>query len=178
MQTTVASATARTVDRQQSTTLYNAMLDPRTEKTLGTLHEKVQSKFRAFMEEAQRAAAKKGLEYKAISGLRTFDEQAHLYAKGRTAPGLIVTNARPGSSYHNYGLAIDCGVFRGGKYLDESEPKTANAFHAEAGKLCGQYGLTWGGSFKSIVDTPHFEFSAGLPILTLLERHNKGEEIL
>jgi len=65
------------------------MLDPRTEKTLGTLHEKVQPKFRAFMEDAQRLAAMKGLEYRAISGLRTFDEQAAIYAQGRTKPGRL-----------------------------------------------------------------------------------------
>ncbi len=154
------------------------MLDPRTEKTLGTLHDKVQPKFRAFMEEAQRLAAMEGLEYRAISGLRTFDEQAAIYAQGRSKPGRIVSNAKPGTSYHNYGLAIDCGVFRGGKYLDRDEPKTASAFHKEAGLLADSYGLTWGGTFKNMVDEPHFELSKGLPILTLLDKHNKGQDIL
>ena len=154
------------------------MLDPRTEKTLGTLHEKVQPKFRAFMEEAQRLAAMEGLEYRAISGLRTFDEQAAIYAQGRTKPGRIVSNAKPGTSYHNYGLAIDCGVFRGGKYLDSDDPKTASAFHKKAGVLADSYGLTWDGTFKSMVDEPHFELSKGLPILTLLDKHNKGQDIL
>jgi peptidoglycan L-alanyl-D-glutamate endopeptidase CwlK len=39
--------------------------------------------------------------------LRTNEEQAILYAQGRTTPGKIVTNAKPGTSAHNYGLAID-----------------------------------------------------------------------
>jgi len=39
--------------------------------------------------------------------LRTFAEQDALYAKGRTEAGKIVTNAKGGMSYHNYGLAID-----------------------------------------------------------------------
>src|ERR1043165_556102 len=39
--------------------------------------------------------------------LRTFEEQNALYAQGRTKPGQIVTNAKGGQSYHNYGLAID-----------------------------------------------------------------------
>jgi peptidoglycan L-alanyl-D-glutamate endopeptidase CwlK len=38
---------------------------------------------------------------------RTNEEQAVLYAQGRTTPGRIVTNAKPGQSAHNYGLAID-----------------------------------------------------------------------
>jgi peptidoglycan L-alanyl-D-glutamate endopeptidase CwlK len=39
--------------------------------------------------------------------LRTFAEQDGLYAQGRSKPGAIVTNAKGGQSYHNYGLAID-----------------------------------------------------------------------
>ena len=39
--------------------------------------------------------------------LRTFAEQAEIFAQGRTKPGKIVTNARPGLSAHNYGLAVD-----------------------------------------------------------------------
>jgi peptidoglycan L-alanyl-D-glutamate endopeptidase CwlK len=35
------------------------------------------------------------------------EEQAALYAKGRTVSGKIVTKAKPGESYHNYGLAFD-----------------------------------------------------------------------
>ena len=40
-------------------------------------------------------------------GRRTMEEQAALYAKGRTVGGKIVTKAKPGESYHNYGLAFD-----------------------------------------------------------------------
>src|SRR5690606_38148459 len=38
---------------------------------------------------------------------RTFAEQDADYAKGRTVPGSIVTDAKGGQSYHNYGLAFD-----------------------------------------------------------------------
>ena len=109
---------------------------------------------------------------------RSFAEQNALFEQGRSKPGPIVTNAQGGQSAHNYGLAIDCGVFRGGKYLDSDEPKTASAFHKKAGQLAASYGLTWGGTFKNIVDEPHFELSHGLPILTLLDKHNRGEDIL
>lgn len=50
---------------------------------------------------------KRGALYYAISGTRTVKEQAELYAQGRTKPGKIVTNARPGTSAHNYGIAVD-----------------------------------------------------------------------
>ena len=53
-----------------------------------------------------------------VSGYRSLDEQARLYAKGRTqyeiqqrvrkhGGGGSVTDAPPGSSAHNYGLAVD-----------------------------------------------------------------------
>lgn len=38
---------------------------------------------------------------------RSMVEQADLYAQGRDKPGKIVTNARPGQSAHNFGLALD-----------------------------------------------------------------------
>ena len=40
-------------------------------------------------------------------GRRTMEEQTALFAIGRTSPGKVVTKARAGESYHNYGLAFD-----------------------------------------------------------------------
>lgn len=48
-----------------------------------------------------------GLAFYLFSGLRTFEEQDELFAKGRTKEGKRVTNARGGYSWHNYGLAVD-----------------------------------------------------------------------
>lgn len=42
-------------------------------------------------------------------------EQARLYAQGRTAPGKIVTNAKPGQSFHEYRVAYDFVPMRDGK---------------------------------------------------------------
>ena len=51
-----------------------------------------------------------------ISSFRSPDEQAKLYAQGRTEPGVIVTYAKPGLSFHNYGIASDWDYFVDGKY--------------------------------------------------------------
>lgn len=48
-----------------------------------------------------------GIRLRVTSALRTWSEQANLYALGRTKPGKIVTNSQPGDSAHNYGLAPD-----------------------------------------------------------------------
>ncbi len=53
------------------------------------------------------AAEKRGAAYFVISGYRSAEEQAKLYAQGRTKPGRIVTNARAWQSYHQFHAAAD-----------------------------------------------------------------------
>ena len=85
---------------------------------------------------------------------RTKEEQDALYAKGRTEPGNIVTNAK-GSSYsshHQWGTAFD--IYRSdgkGVYTDN------DGFFAKVGKIGKNIGLEWGGDWKSPVDKPHFQ---------------------
>jgi peptidoglycan LD-endopeptidase CwlK len=84
---------------------------------------------------------------------RTFEEQAHLYAQGRTAPGQIVTYAKPGQSYHNWDLALDFVLLIGGKMIwkvDENWMKVVNIFKAHGFEA----GIDWAGKKK---DAPHFE---------------------
>lgn len=53
------------------------------------------------------ACEKRGAVYVATTGYRSPAEQAKLYFQGRTVPGKIVTDARPGLSAHQYGIAVD-----------------------------------------------------------------------
>ncbi len=85
-----------------------------------------------------------------ISATRTCEEQDALYEQSRTKPGRIVTSARGGYSNHNFGSAFDIGVFEAGRYLPESPAYKA------VGALGVQFGLEWGGNWKSIQDEPHF----------------------
>ncbi|WP_187260726.1 peptidoglycan-binding protein [Pontibacter beigongshangensis] len=85
-------------------------------------------------------------------------EQGELYAQGRTKPGARVTNARPGSSPHNFkpAYAFDIAFKNPNGTLDWS----SNMF-ADFNKLVNQVavGITWGGNFKSIKDAPHWELT-------------------
>jgi len=128
-----------------------AMVDARSEKTIATLLPQVQPMARALV---QKAAAS-GITIRILSGLRSYEEQDALYAQGRTAPGSIVTNARGGHSNHNFGIAFDVGVFEGNRYLGDS-PK-----YKAVGVLGMDLGLEWGGSWKTIVDQPHFQLRPG-----------------
>ena len=51
-------------------------------------------------------ASKKGIEIVITDGFRSSEEQDRLYNQGRTVEGNIVTYAKGGESYHNYGLLL------------------------------------------------------------------------
>ena len=106
---------------------------------------------RPYARALDHAAASQGITIEVISGLRTWAEQDALYARGRTAPGAKVTNARGGWSNHNFGTAFDIGVFRGRQYLPNS------AMYKAVGALGVELGLEWGGDWRTIVDQPHFQ---------------------
>lgn len=85
---------------------------------------------------------------------RSNAEQAELYAKGRTAPGPKVTNAKPGQSKHNLypSKAIDIAF----KNPDGSLDWSIDHFRVFASLIC-KHGITWGGSWKQFKDNPHYE---------------------
>jgi peptidoglycan L-alanyl-D-glutamate endopeptidase CwlK len=122
-------------------------VDARSEKTIATLLPEVQPLARALVHKS----SANGVTIKILSGLRTYEEQNVLYAKGRTAPGSKVTNAKGGFSNHNFGIAFDVGIFEGAKYLGDS-PK-----YKAVGVLGMELGLEWGGNWKTIVDQPHYQ---------------------
>ena len=63
--------------------------------------------FRALVDPWLADCAAADIDILVTCTLRTMQDQAVLYAQGRTTPGDIVTNAKPGQSAHNYGLALD-----------------------------------------------------------------------
>lgn len=154
------------------------VLDERSAKNVATLHNKVQQLFRNWIAECQQMAKTLGYEYKAISGNRTWDEQAKLYAQGRTSPGKIVTNAMPGYSNHNFGIAVDMGVFKDGRYIDEIKPAEAEAFHRKAAVIAEKYNIEWGGNWPRFKDYPHFEYRIGKSMSLLRQLVNEGKDIL
>ncbi len=107
----------------------------------------------------------KGIVVRVVCGLRTWGEQDALYAQGRTAPGGIVTNAPGGTSWHNYGLAVDLCP----STLGPGQPYTPdwNASHPswktmEADGVA--LGLVSGATWRSIPDAPHFQLTGNLPV--------------
>lgn len=143
------------------------MRTKRTIENLGSLNKKALAKFDPFLVAAEKAMASKGVTVEVISGLRSWAAQAALYAQGRTKPGRIVTKARPGSSWHNYGLAIDLGLFSNGVYLDEVDPRRADALYAEIGRIAEVHGIEWAGNWKTFQESPHFQVTFGKTLAEL-----------
>lgn len=140
------------------------MFTKRTLESLSGLNKKARAKLEPFLIAAQEQVKQAGITIEVISGLRSWKQQAELFAQGRTKPGRIVTKARAGSSWHNYGLAIDLGLFRNGIYLDEAKPQTADLIYRQLGELAAKPGIEWAGTWKSFPEGPHFQVTFGLSL--------------
>lgn len=111
-----------------------------------------------FVELAKRAIKtldNRGDRYYAISGLRTYEEQNKLYAQGRTAPGQVVTKAKGGESFHNFGIALD---FCRDKDVERSglQPDWNKASYEDLASEVAANGLESGLRWR-FVDAPHVQ---------------------
>ncbi|MBY9079060.1 M15 family metallopeptidase [Paenibacillus sp. HN-1] len=107
-------------------------------------------------------------------GLRTVAEQNALYEQGRTKPGAIVTNARGGYSYHNYGLAIDFALLLpDGKNVSWDMKRDGNGDGSvdwmQAVQMAKDLGFEWGGDWSSFKDYCHLQMTFGLSLANLRE---------
>lgn len=154
--------------------------DKPTQKIVDKLHPKLRTEVTKIVEEIQTKLTGNAT-MRLTQGLRTIDYQNSLYAQGRTTKGSIVTNAKGGQSLHNYGLAVDFCLIINGKAMSYNEVKDYDADGIADWKevitIFKSYGYTWGGDFKSIKDSPHFEKTFGKTWKTLLEKYNAGKVI-
>lgn len=118
--------------------------------------------FEAALVKFEAKLAKAGIKVKRTSGYRSFHEQGALFARGRTLSGPIVTNARGGQSWHNWGLACDYAFVVKGKV-------TWDGPWARFGGIAVECGLEWGGNFEGFIDRPHVQMTGGKKIK---EMHN------
>src|SRR5687767_3221027 len=95
--------------------------------------------------------------FEIFEAFRTPQRQAYLYAQGRTRPGDIVTRAKPWSSYHQYGLAVDFVLKIGGQWSWDTSGQNRAAWNRmnEYGRQAGLEPLSW--------ELPHLQL-AGLDI--------------
>lgn len=132
-------------------------MDTRSSTLLTPLHPVLVGKFIAL---ASQFADATGDTLEVVQGLRSWAAQAALYAQGRTAPGEIVTNAQPGYSWHEFGLALDCAPasLLGQPNWDPASPywRTLVSLAQIAGFNCG---ACW-----THPDVPHLQITGRFPV--------------
>ena len=112
-------------------------------------------------------AARQGFTIEIDQGVRTWPEQTILWQKGRNAYGVIVdhtqvvTHARAGESYHNYGLAVDFVPFD-----EHLQPIWDRSFagYATFIAIAESYNLLSGSRWpEPKTDFPHLELTGRFP---------------
>ena len=122
-------------------------------RAIADLHPVVAKKCEEFIAKCREA----GIDVIITSTFRNAEMQAKLYAQGRTRAGPIVTNARPGQSFHNYRLAFDFVPIKNGKAQWEN---------AVLFKKCRQIGEKLGLKGLSF-ENAHLQWTGGLTLAQL-----------
>ena len=119
-------------------------------RNINDLHPYVADLCRKFIA----ACKKEGIDVLITSTFRDMESQAAIYAQGRTKAGRIVTNAKPGQSWHNYKLAFDFVPIQNGKAMWND---------ARAFKRCRQIGESLGLEGLSF-EMAHLQARGGLSL--------------
>jgi len=138
----------------------SSKVSQRNEKAIARLHPQVGGLIRKFINDVY---TKHQVQLVIVQDYRTYTQQNALYAKGRTASGSVVTNAKGGQSNHNFALAVD--VFPlwedGQLHMDAKSDARNIEILKKIAPVGKSLGLEWGGDWKSIVDNPHFQLKTG-----------------
>lgn len=128
------------------------------------LHPVVEEKSKELIAQAEEI----GVSILITDGFRSVESQNEIYKKGRNDGGAIVSYARGGESYHNYGLAIDFALQteNGGISYDLERDGNQNgkADWFEVASIGKELGFKWGGDWRGFKDYPHLEYTFGLSI--------------
>ncbi len=127
--------------------------DSRNAKAVLTLVPKVQGKANDILWFCKN----NGIEILITEGYRSWAQQAWDYASGRFRPGPRITNAKPGFSFHQYGVAFDFVPtdLQGKLHYEDMNRIQQVAHFAKA------QGWQWGGDFPDSHDNDHLQFTEG-----------------
>lgn len=147
-----------------------------SDQRISTLHPLVIGKAKEFIIRAEKEL---GIKLRVVSALRSWAEQTALFnqpfdGKDNDRDGKIdeadekVTNAKAGSSYHNFGLALDVVEIKNGKAL------WTNPNWSKIAALGKSIGFEWGGDWKNFKDKPHFQYTFGKTLAQLRDLYQSG----
>lgn len=129
-----------------TTAATTTALSSKHKKYTNILHPDVDQDFEHLISEIQ----KKGYKVVITSSYRDFKHQVRLKKQNKS-------NATPGHSPHNYGLAIDINIISPtGKWFKKATSKQ-QWMKTGIPQLAKSLGFRWGGDFKSYHDPVHFD---------------------
>lgn len=130
-----------------------------TSRKIEDLNPRVAAMARAFIDKCNAA----GIDVIITSTYRDLDAQGRLYAQGRGTPGAIITNAKPGESWHNWHLAFDFVPIEMGKAAWND-----SAAFQRCGAIAESVGLQWAGRWTGpLREMGHCQWTGGLTISDL-----------
>lgn len=132
---------------------------PKKKAAVSTAKDKlkgVDPKLAEFAKRLMKGMASIGHPMFVSEGFRSEERQAELYAQGRTKPGKIVTNAKPGQSLHNTGRAVDI-VFDSKNPWADSHPWETAGQVGESIAIAMGINVSWGGRWAGLRDLPHWQ---------------------
>lgn len=106
--------------------------------------------FRAQLLRALDEAKCAGIPFQVFETFRSRARQKHLYDKGRTTAGPRVTNAKPGQSFHQYGIAADLVLWIDGRWS-----WSETHLYRQAGPIFEKNGMQWLG--RTSGDLVHYQ---------------------
>ena len=134
----------------------NSPFSLRDQQRLDGIHPTLRNELATIFSEMYRL----GYRLFVVQGVRTVEEQAKLYAQGRTSPGKVVTN-KDGVKFRSnhqphadgFGHAVDVAFLGAHPPFDDAWPWETLGQHAEARNL------RWGGRWAHPHDAPHIEMA-------------------
>lgn len=162
------------------------MRDEISANRVANLHPAVRDEVIATIAQIE-AGFPPNIKVRVVQGLRTIAEQNALYAQGRTKPGAVVTNAKGGKSYHNFGLALDYAIMYdkdgNGEFeelswnLVKDGDKDGRKDWDEVREAFEAKGWKWGGKWRTLKDYPHLQKTFGFTTSQLFKKYNIKEFI-
>ncbi|NDG27954.1 MAG: hypothetical protein EB120_12380 [Proteobacteria bacterium] len=153
------------------------IVQPKTDNLLKRINLTVlYPRFAELVEQLVANCRARGADYYAISGERTWEEQAKIWAQGRSTPGPIVTKSQPGTSPHNYAIAVDFCHDKD-KQREGLQPDWNLESYRILGEEAQKLGLESGFWWTKFVDAPHVQLplsKVGLRIADLRAAYNAG----
>jgi peptidoglycan L-alanyl-D-glutamate endopeptidase CwlK len=163
---------------KSKTTLLLPSVTDDTKKKIALLYPGVRAQALEVIDQVYLKTKKR---IRVTSSIRSMEEQQDIFRQGRVQkngewiisdPKKIITNAKPGSSWHNFGLALDYAWVGMDPYLEKETPARFEELWGTLGYVGKNLGFTWGIKLANgSTDRPHLEMTFGMTLVEAMQAY-------